>query len=192
MLTSFKEDNLIENALQAGAIGYLLKNVSAEEIAAAIRSAVIGRPTLAPEATQVLINVSNRRQTHDSYLTPREKEVLNMMIDGLTNPEIAEKLIRITSYNVCYTKLLRLSDTLVVLTPDRLMWRDPGTGKVTLGPLLGASLGRLHTVLAVDNGLVVAGEAGVTATRLAGIPARSLLAPGDLPGQLFDIAVQGA
>lgn len=93
VLTSFKEDNLIENALQAGAIGYLLKNVSAEEIAAAIRSAVIGRPTLAPEATQVLINVSNRRQTHDLYLTPREKEVLNMMIDGLTNPEIAEKLI---------------------------------------------------------------------------------------------------
>jgi len=95
------------------------------------------------------------------------------------------------SFQVRVVDMTWLSDTLVVLTPDRLMWRDPGTGKVTLGPLLGASLGRLHTVLAVDNGLVVAGEAGVTATRLAGIPARSLLAPGDLPGQLFDIAVQG-
>jgi two-component system, NarL family, response regulator LiaR len=93
VLTSFKEENLIESALQAGAIGYLLKNVSADELAAAIRSASIGRPTLAPEATQALIKASGRRQDHDSDLTPREKEVLKMMIDGLSNPEIAQKLI---------------------------------------------------------------------------------------------------
>ncbi len=93
-LTSFKEDNLVESALQAGAIGYLLKNVSADEIAAAIRSAVAGRPTLAPEAAQVLIRATGRRKKEPgSELTVREKEVLSMMIEGLSNPEIAQKLV---------------------------------------------------------------------------------------------------
>lgn len=91
-LTSFKEDDLVERAIQAGAIGYLLKDVSAEELAQAIRSAYAGRPTLAPEATQVLMKASGRRQTRDNVLTEREKEVLKMMVDGLSNPEIAEKL----------------------------------------------------------------------------------------------------
>src|SRR5215208_162397 len=49
-LTSFREDEMVKNALQAGAIGYLLKNVSADELADAIRAAHMGRPTLAPEA----------------------------------------------------------------------------------------------------------------------------------------------
>jgi NarL family two-component system response regulator LiaR len=91
-LTSFKEDDLVERAIQAGAIGYLLKDVSAEELAKAIRSAYAGRPTLAPEATQVLMKASGRRQTRDNVLTEREKEVLKMMVDGLSNPEIARKL----------------------------------------------------------------------------------------------------
>ena len=51
-LTSFKEEELVQGALQAGAIGYLLKNVSADELADAIRGAHAGRPTLAPEAAQ--------------------------------------------------------------------------------------------------------------------------------------------
>ena len=54
-LTSFKEKELVEGALQAGAIGYLLKNISSDELADAIRAAHAGRPTLAPEAAQVLI-----------------------------------------------------------------------------------------------------------------------------------------
>lgn len=93
ILTSFKEDNLIEDALQAGAIGYLLKNVSADELACAIRSAKMGRPTLSPEATQVLIKSAKRPVTPGHDITEREKDVLKMMIEGLSNPEIAEKLI---------------------------------------------------------------------------------------------------
>jgi serine phosphatase RsbU (regulator of sigma subunit)/DNA-binding NarL/FixJ family response regulator len=54
ILTSFQEKELIEGALDAGAIGYLLKNVSADELADAIRAARAGRPTLAPEAAQIL------------------------------------------------------------------------------------------------------------------------------------------
>lgn len=93
VLTSFKEENLIEEALKAGAIGYLLKNVSADELASAIRSANHGRPTLSPEATQVLIKASTRPSQPGSDLTVREKEVLKMMLEGLSNPEIARKLV---------------------------------------------------------------------------------------------------
>lgn len=93
VLTSFKEESLIEDALKAGAIGYLLKNVSADDLASAIRSANAGRPTLAPEATQALIKASSRPHSPGFDLTAREKDVLKLMIDGLSNPEIAQKLI---------------------------------------------------------------------------------------------------
>jgi len=94
VLTSFKEDELVEGALQAGAIGYLLKNVSADELADAIRKAHAGKPTLAPEATEALIKATGRKKEPDisEELTPREKEVLRMMAEGLSNPEIAQKL----------------------------------------------------------------------------------------------------
>ena len=94
VLTSFKEDELVEGALKAGAIGYLLKNVSADELADAIRSAHMGRPTLAPEATQALIKATGRKKESGicEELSPREKEVLRMMAEGLSNPEIAQKL----------------------------------------------------------------------------------------------------
>ena len=71
VLTSFKEENLVEEALKAGAIGYLLKNVSADELAAAIRSANHGRPTLSPEATQALIKASTRPAQPGFDLTAR-------------------------------------------------------------------------------------------------------------------------
>lgn len=93
VLTSFKEQNLIEEALQAGAIGYLLKNVTSDELAAAIRSAKIGRPTLAPEATQALISAAKHSNEPQYELTPREKEILGLMAEGLNNPEIADRLI---------------------------------------------------------------------------------------------------
>jgi NarL family two-component system response regulator LiaR len=89
-LTSYKEDDLVQNALKAGAISYLLKNVSADELANAIREAHAGRPTLAPEAAQVLIKAATGPA--EEGLTSRELEILRLMVHGDSNPDIAEKL----------------------------------------------------------------------------------------------------
>ena len=92
-LTSFGDDDLVRRALKAGAISYLLKNVSAEELAEAIEAAYVGKPTLAPEAAQALINTTNEGPSVGHDLTDREMEVLELMVEGLSNPEIAEKLV---------------------------------------------------------------------------------------------------
>jgi len=91
-LTSFKEEDLVQRALQAGAIGYLLKNVSGDELAKAIREARAGRPTLAPEAAQALINAT-RPSAPRFELSPREREVLALLVEGLNNPDIADRLV---------------------------------------------------------------------------------------------------
>lgn len=91
-LTSFQEDELVQSALKAGAIGYLMKNVSARELAAAIRSAKEGKMTLSPEAAQALVHASqNASEVGD--LTEREREVLKLMVEGLNNAEIASRLV---------------------------------------------------------------------------------------------------
>lgn len=90
-LTSFKTGDLVRNALEAGAIGYLLKDISADELVQAIRAAHAGRATLSPEAAQTLVDAANQTPNRLT-LTERELEVLALMVDGLNNVQIAAKL----------------------------------------------------------------------------------------------------
>lgn len=92
-LTSFKETGLVQSALQAGAIGYLLKDISADELARAIRAAHAGQTTLASEVAQGLIRAATQPTAPGTDLTEREHEVLRLLVEGLNNTEIAEKLV---------------------------------------------------------------------------------------------------
>mgnify|MGYP001137491239 FL=1 len=91
-LTSFKEEIIVQSALQSGAIGYLLKDVTADELARAIRAAHAGRATLSPEAAQVLVEAASQPPSPGIDLTERERDVLALVIEGLNNTQIAGSL----------------------------------------------------------------------------------------------------
>jgi NarL family two-component system response regulator LiaR len=92
-LTSFKDKGLVQDALQAGAIGYLLKDVSADTLAEAIRAAHAGRATLSPEAAQALAQAAAQPPAPGHDLTKRERDVLALLVEGLNNTQIADRLV---------------------------------------------------------------------------------------------------
>lgn len=91
-LTSFKERDLVESALKAGAMSYLLKNVSAEELVAAIREAAAGHSSLSPEAAEILIQGVRKPAEKEYNLTDREREILELIVKGMPNSRIADQL----------------------------------------------------------------------------------------------------
>jgi len=94
VLTSFDEEEMIQQAMQAGAIGYLQKGISVDELADAVRSAHTGKPTLSPEAFHVLVQSSvPQPQKLDFDLTEREMQVLEMLVQGLSNTQISNRLV---------------------------------------------------------------------------------------------------
>ncbi len=92
-MTSFEEEKLVQGVLAAGAISYLLKNVTADELVKAIRDAVSGRSTLSPEAARVLVQATRPTKQSLFELTDREREVLDLVVQGHSNQQIAETLV---------------------------------------------------------------------------------------------------
>ena len=92
-LTSFVDKKLIEDSLKAGAIGYVLKNISGENLVATIRDAEKGKSTLSSEASDFLISNIKKPTVVEYQLTNQEKNILGCLVEGLSNKNIAQKLV---------------------------------------------------------------------------------------------------
>lgn len=92
-LSSFHDRQSIRAVMQAGAIGYLVKAISGDELAEAIRLASAGRPAMAPEAMDALLQTAEAQPLPDYDLTAREQDVLHLLVEGLSNAEIAAQLV---------------------------------------------------------------------------------------------------
>jgi NarL family two-component system response regulator LiaR len=92
ILTSFFEKDLVQQAMQAGAIGYLLKNVSIDELANTVRSAALGRSRLTQEMIQALLQPHKSSSQPTYKLSKRQQEVLSLLALGLSNEAIAQRM----------------------------------------------------------------------------------------------------
>ncbi len=92
VFTSFSDRDQIVRALDAGAVGYLLKDAEPEEIHGAIRSAARGEAPITPRAAAALLADRRERPNADVELTTRERDVLLLVIEGLVNKQIARRL----------------------------------------------------------------------------------------------------
>lgn len=114
---------------------------------------------------------------------------LMMAVPGQTDLLVPEAARTSVAMQDPVVALAWRADTLVGLLGERLLWRDPATGRFTLGPLLGSGLGRLHTMRSGPSGLYIAGDRGVGIASLGTPLRRMVTAPGDLPGQVTDIVL---